>query len=586
MQSSYIRICVGLTLLLAAGPRAARSQREDSGLQPFSESVEVKVINVDVVVIGKDGEPVRDLTIDDFRLYEDGKAVPLSNLYLAGGASTVAEEATSDTADTNTETAPVEGTTRQPSREPQTVAVLVDSGSLWPAERNQVLGGLRKYLESGYHPEDRYLLLNLDNDLSVAHQPSSSLDGLLAGLESMATKTTSGTQNMLAFRSVLQQIGTDTSQSDQGLPEAPDITEPIANAALGSIRAYSEQVHHRVLRTLDSVADAISLMSALDGPKVLIYAGAGITDNPASGLLEYWRQRFGGTEVGSSGRLLELRELEQFDLSDEIQQIATIANAHRTAMYLLAPSRSALAPTEIRGLDSAGNRTFSPRMAAAEQVGRTAAMGALADATGGRVSTGSIQGLLGDAQRDLGSLYSLGYTPDDDEDGKRRNLRVEVQRPDVEVLYRRSFRDTDEDQRMRDLTRSALLLDSVDNPLGAALEFGPPEETEDGLAEVPVVVKFPMSSLTLMPRGDVHEGRLSLFVAAMDDRGRFTPVSKQELPMRIPNAQLHEALGRMGGYVFSIKLRPRAHTVAVTVRDELGVVASAARGFLEEPDFN
>ncbi len=45
----------------------------------FEETVEVNVVNVDVVVTGKDGARVRDLTREDFRLYEDGEPVEISH---------------------------------------------------------------------------------------------------------------------------------------------------------------------------------------------------------------------------------------------------------------------------------------------------------------------------------------------------------------------------------------------------------------------------------------------------------------------------------------------------------------------------
>ena len=45
-----------------------------------SETIDVRIINVDVTVTSK-GSPVRGLTRDDFEIFEDGKFQPITNFY-------------------------------------------------------------------------------------------------------------------------------------------------------------------------------------------------------------------------------------------------------------------------------------------------------------------------------------------------------------------------------------------------------------------------------------------------------------------------------------------------------------------------
>jgi hypothetical protein len=50
-----------------------------------SEVIEVRVANVDVVVLDRAGKPITGLTKDDFQLFEDGKPQPLTNFYETRG---------------------------------------------------------------------------------------------------------------------------------------------------------------------------------------------------------------------------------------------------------------------------------------------------------------------------------------------------------------------------------------------------------------------------------------------------------------------------------------------------------------------
>ena len=63
------RIALLLVILFAPGGLAARDG------QTFGDFVDVELVLVDVVVEDGDGNPLLDLSVDDFRLYEDGRPV-------------------------------------------------------------------------------------------------------------------------------------------------------------------------------------------------------------------------------------------------------------------------------------------------------------------------------------------------------------------------------------------------------------------------------------------------------------------------------------------------------------------------------
>jgi hypothetical protein len=90
-----------------------------------------------------------------------------------------------------------------------------------------------------------------------------------------------------------------------------------------------------------------------------------------------------------------------------------------------------------------------------------------------------------------------------------------------------------------------------------------------------VMVRFPLAKLVLVPKERFHEGQVSLFVGARDSRGRMSPIQEIAVPIRVPNDQLLTALGQTAGYKTTLRLRKEAHTVAVSLRDELGNADSA-----------
>src|SRR5450759_312136 len=53
---------------------------------PLVEKIEVSVVNVDVTVTDRRGQPVPGLTRNDFEILEDGKLQPISNFYAVENA--------------------------------------------------------------------------------------------------------------------------------------------------------------------------------------------------------------------------------------------------------------------------------------------------------------------------------------------------------------------------------------------------------------------------------------------------------------------------------------------------------------------
>ena len=86
-MSSRIKLAWLLTVLLGVLPAVAQesSQQEAAEVSEegaYLETVDVNIVNVDVFVTDKAGNPITGLTVDDFELYEDGKPIAITNFYI------------------------------------------------------------------------------------------------------------------------------------------------------------------------------------------------------------------------------------------------------------------------------------------------------------------------------------------------------------------------------------------------------------------------------------------------------------------------------------------------------------------------
>jgi VWFA-related protein len=68
----------------------------------LGETIEISIVNVDVVVTDGDGKRVRGLTREDFEIYEDGQLQPLSHFaeYRGNGTSSTTTSLTAEAAET------------------------------------------------------------------------------------------------------------------------------------------------------------------------------------------------------------------------------------------------------------------------------------------------------------------------------------------------------------------------------------------------------------------------------------------------------------------------------------------------------
>jgi VWFA-related protein len=541
-------------------PAESADAPRPADFEVFVDTVDVRVVNVDVVVTDKKGEPVTGLARDDFELLEDRKPVRITNFY-------VVEEGR-QRADAAAPTA-VADLPQPPAAPPAPIAeptvpedqrlhlvVYVDNFNIRPANRNRVLREIGYFLTTHVDREDRVMLVSYDRSLKV-RQPFTSDAQLIAGsLEELERVTGHAVSRDDERRRTLEQIEQASS----------------VNQAASYARMHSESMENDLRFTVGALKDLIDTLAGLPGRKAILYVSDGLPMVPGQDAYYAVEARFSGQ--GGTGILTDSFT---YDASRDFRELAHAANANRVSFYTVDAAglrmQSSFAAENVRSNGGMVDSSYNAN--------HQSPLRFLADTTGGQaiINTNRVLPALQKVARDFDTYYSLGFSPAHAANGRYHGLQVRVKgRRDLVVRHREGYRDKSIEARMTDGTVAALHFAYDANPLAARLRFADAQPHEDRFYRVGVDVEVPIGSLVLVPRGDNHEARLRLFVSALDNDGDSSPVQQVVVPISIPSDEIETARGQYYRYTLPLLMRPGPHKVAVGVRDELGGAESFVTG--------
>ena len=555
-------------------PVAGEPQEQEDDFT-FFDTVDVHVVNVEVVVTGPDGNPVRGLTREDFELLEDGEPAEITNFYnIDARAPAVLDPVAAVAARSRVE----------PADQKLHLAIFVDGMSLQPISRRRALDSISDFFNYQAARPTSLILASFDGNLEVTSLPSFNPDELDRHLKTLKRAAARGALQELERRNLLDELADANITVGPGVGLPDDFTGPSeALRMLNAIAIYAQRRYDEARLSTDALKSIVEALAGLPGRKALLYVSGGLSRNPGEAMYYAWENKFAAFTntlgVNVSQRAREL------DTTPDLLELIRHANANRVTFYTVGAGRGGFpggVSAEEGSFDigslgtSGGGRIWTSAVESIANSGLGGTLQELAAATGGLSMTNSrnFDQLLTNMNRDLGAYYSLGYTPDRERDGKSHQIRVRVKGGDLTVRHRESYREQTREEIMNGRTRSAVLLGSRENPLGVAMEFGQAARGEQKRFLVPVMVKVPLGNLVLVPQEEAHVGRIGIFICARDSKGRTSPVKSVDVPIRIPNDRLLTALGQVAGYRMMLLMRPEEHAIAVGVRDELGRVES------------
>jgi hypothetical protein len=219
-----------------------------------------------------------------------------------------------------------------------------------------------------------------------------------------------------------------------------------------------------------------------------------------------------------------------------------------------------------------------------ETFGVESALLTLAEGTGGLAFTRSsnIGGLLDRMARDFDTFYSLGYNPPAERDPSFHEIEVKVRRPGARVRHLKGYRQKDPIENLQDLALSAASTKLEDNALGVRLTLQEQKPSKGDRYQVMVMVQIPFEKLLLLPEEEAHSGQVTVYVVVRDlERSGISAPQRVELPIRIPNGRILEALGQAVAYPLQLDMEKGRKRISLGVRDNLARIDSTVSLELE-----
>ena len=551
------KLAAALLASLIAFPARPQQQPQQTF---FSETIEVRVINVDVIVT-KDGHPVAGLTKDDFTLLEDGKPQTITNFLEMRGEDPKAASPQQPGATPPTPPA---------DRRARNVVIFVDGTSITPFTRNRVFKPMEEFLRRTMREGDHVMLITWSPGLKVEQPFTNDIAeatktlGRLVG--TVTTGTLAQTRDKLAQDEITKLVGDRAMNKERDVAERPNIRDGILTA-----QNHATQLAFEQAQRVEAIKSILASLRGLSGRNAMVVLTNELSTNPALPIfmfLDSVKDNF--DEASTYNAYNEAKRFEQPTL---VKEIGDAANSIGVTLYPISPSGlgGAFGPDEV----SKNGKGQIGRDALKEDGLLT--LRQIAAATGGAALTGSnnFDLAFNTISQDMSSYYSLGYHTEGQRKDAVRSISVKLRKKGYEVRTREAFVERSTNSEMEDAVAANLLYPVSKNDLSVSLSKAGPPTAADQQVVVPVYIKIPTSGLTLIPDGTDLVGQFSSYTAFMRRDGKVSAVKHQQHQLRFPADSLKRRKEITVKYDLTID--DRTDDVSVGIMDDTSHVTGFAR---------
>lgn len=570
---------------------------------PYSETYEVRIHNLDVVVTDKDGNAVRGLTKDDFIVTEDGKPQAVTNFAVYDDTVAQRDHGISDaTGESPAASAPP----------PRRFVFFIDDMAIQARARATLKKHITELVRT-MRPGDVAAIVRPSGTTRMVQNYSGEVEEVEKTLHKVIDSckvkiTNQAFAELQTFRRAMQNA---------------DGPHEIAAAK----RLYVDMTRSRVEQRISQLRALSASMAGTDGKKVLIIITSGLSAEPGReaygfeeqlGLYEQAKREQSPSEEAAKaalevemggeaplpqqGRLRGLRadilnwnaapkwqgahRVESMDFRGEIADLARTAAADGVTIYALEPEvPQMLAVT--RGADSrtlgssvlgggvSGNEVVPSQMLNDLLHYGGESLTSLTETTGGTWfrGVGAIDDVFRRLSDDLHFYYSLAYKPAAGSTTKARRIKVTVRnRPELKVRTRTEVIERPSGREMSGRVIAALLYPTDVNDLQMKVSAEKPEKEGRKNFSVPIEVVIPVENLTLMRDEDgTYRGMVSVHYASSLNEKEFVSYGRQDQIVEL-TAQQYAQMKR-GRYRYNSRITVPKGKVRIVV----GVVDSTSR---------
>ncbi len=550
-----------LLALLPAMAAAAGAQTEPSPLPGvFGEILDVRVVNLEVVVTDKEGLPVFGLGPQDFVLRVDGEEVPVE--YFTEVRGGLAAELAAEGLPAGVESLPAV----LPGDPVGTSYLLfIDEFFSITRDRDRVLEALKSDLPL-LGRNDRMAVVAFDGKkLEMLSSWDGSVPALERVLDQAMQRPALGLQRLAEQRQFdFSRVLRATDLIRGGSLTAAEFFRTDLNP---EERFYVQRLVDQLERTVTAATSTLRSFAKPPGRKVMLLLSGGWPFLP-SGFLSpdaFTLTLQAGVEQGEDlfGPLVDTANLLGYTLypvdvpgfSDEVADAAADSIA------------------DAQGFS--GGPLRRDQFLRRQEIHYT--LDYLARQTGGRAFVDAARlEALDKVVIDTRSYYWLGFSPRREWDNKRHRLEVEVRGGSLRVRSRADFLDSSRQREVTMAVESTLLFGNAPAEEMLKVEVGAARKAGRGKMTVPLTVLVPLGELTFLPAEGGPTAQLELRVAVQDDDGQRADIPV--IPIGL-SASAETAAAGWGRYETTLRLRRKPHDAVVAVYDPLSgrILTASAR---------
>jgi VWFA-related protein len=502
----------------------------------FGEQIDVRVVNIEIVVTDKQGNRVAGLGPRDFVLKVDGKQVPVEYFSEVRGGQAISPEAAGQ------DQAPVPGL---PSLAPgssvgTSYLVFIDDFFSFAPRRNEVLRTLKDQLTL-LGPDDRMAIVAYDGkSVTMLSSWSNSSRVLGRALEQAVGRESYGFQRLAELRSF---------ESSQRITNSVGASARSAFAQQLDLEelSFAEHLGEQVSRVVAASVSTLRGFASPPGRKVMLLLSGGWPYSPADFAINNPNRPVVNRDVPTGEELLR-------PLTDTANRLGyTVYPVDVPGVENNGPDASLAEPT-VTGLNIREQEVHGSLEYVAAQTGGRALLNAMREKA------------LPTASEDTRSYYWLGFTPTWQKNDQRHKVAVEVTRPGLKVRSRESFLDLSRRSEVSMMVESAMLFGNAPGASPMPMQVGKPVKSGRREMQVPITLAIPADLITVVPMDGKQVSELELRVAAVDTNGDRSEVPV--VPLKLSTAQAPPK-GAFFKYETKLKLRNLKQHLVVAIFDPL-----------------
>lgn len=565
----YFYLLLLLSVLTFSIPISAQIAKPSATPSVDEETVKIStsLIQLDVVVSDRNGQPVTGLKPEDFKIFQDGKPQVVTNLTFVDSIGNERTEI-ADKNKVNSTEFPAPPASHPRARQGRVITFVLDDGNCLATLDGtvRIIQSMKKFINEQMKPDDRAAIYRTKSGSNLMQTYTSNREILLQKIDKM-TLIPQGSCNS-SFDAVRDKSTVKFTGQGAGSFESD------ADKAFNKDNNDRER-ENQVRGTLGVLGFVVDRLKNVGQRKIVFLLSEGIVADFDSRTYDALRE-----------------------LADKASRASVVINTFSSKGLTIpgfASAQDEILPGIVNG--AGADQSYQAEEARiAEERALNQGISYLAYATGGTFVSNKnfleteIKKVL-DRQT---SYYLIGYVPDDETfKGKEfHKIEVRVNQPGLEVSSRKGFygwsgKETD------------TIFRSPDSPLYQAINSPFDEKGmnvrlttlvgNDGRSGtyVRALLHIPGSDLTLSgkPNGDGNT-EIDVVLVALDEKGKVAEEFNRSYPIRVPRQGI--SIVNEYGLDFSTDIpfrKPGHYTFRMAVRDKASKRVGSAGDIIEVPDF-